>query len=271
MDGKEFIDALHDGKRIYGTCIISTSPKWMQALKGVNFDFVFIDTEHIPIDSHQLGWMCHAYRGLGMAPIVRIPSPSPYEASRAIDTGAGGVIAPYIETAEQVKQLRGAVKFKPLKGQKLDDILDGVSKAEPVLADYLADYNKDHALIINIESVPAMEALDEILDVPGIDSVLIGPHDLTCSLGIPQQYDHPLFDKAVREIITKARAKNIGAGIHFWPSIEQEASWAKDGLNLIIHHSDMTIFKRAIEEDLGKLRNILGDGITAEKSDDVAV
>ncbi|TFG50948.1 MAG: aldolase [Candidatus Brocadiia bacterium] len=268
MDGKKFIDALHDGRRVYGTCIISTSPKWMQALKGVNFDFVFIDTEHIPIDSHQLGWMCHAYRGLGMAPIVRIPSPSPYEASRAIDTGASGVIAPYIETAEQVKELRGAIKLKPLKGKKLDDILEGKAKPEPLLAEYVKNYNMNNAMIVNIESVPAINALDEILAVPGLDAVLIGPNDLTCSLGIPEQYDSPIFDNAVREIIRKAREKNIGAGIHFWPSVEQEAKWAQAGLNLIIHHSDMTIFKRAIQEDLGRLRDLLGDDKAKTLGDD---
>ena len=59
---------------------------------------------------------------------------------------------------------------------------------------------------------------------------------MTTNLGIPQQYDHPLFDKTVREIIKKARAKNIGAGIHFWPSVDQEIEWAKAGLNLLFHH-----------------------------------
>jgi len=271
MTGKELVGALHKGKRVYGTLIISPSPKWITAIDGLDFDFIFIDTEHIPLDIHNVGWMCHGYRGLGMAPIVRIPEPDPYQASRVIDAGASGVIAPYVETAEQVIAMRGAVKLKPLKGKKLEDILAARSEPEPELADYLEKYNEDHVLIVNIESVPALEALDEILAVPGLDAVLIGPHDLTCNLGIPEQYEHPLFDKAVRQIISKARAKNVGAGIHFWPSVEQEISWAKAGLNMIIHHADMSLFRESMQKHLNKLREGLGDKITPEELPDKAI
>ena len=271
MNAKELIKALHSGKRAYGTLIISPSPKFIGAVKGMDLDFVFIDTEHIPLDSQELGWMCHGYRGIGMTPIVRIPSPDPYQACRVLDTGASGIIAPYIETVEQVQQLRGAIKLRPLKGKRLQDILSGKSEAEPELADYLKKYNEEHIMIVNIESVPAMKVLDDILDVPGLDAVLIGPHDLTTNLGIPQKYDHPLFDEAVREIIAKARAKNIGAGIHFWPSVEQEISWAKAGMNMIIHHSDMMLFKESMQDVLNQLRVALGDSAESKKLEDEAI
>lgn len=271
MNSKELIKALHGGRMVYGTLIISPSPKWVDAVGGLGLDCVFIDTEHIPLDSLELGWMCQTYKALGMAPVVRIPRPDPYQATKVLDTGANGIIAPYVETAEEVRQLRGAVKLRPLKGAKLQGILSGETKPEGELADYLVKHNEGNVLIVNIESAPAMKALDEILAVPGLDAVLIGPHDLTCSLGIPEKYDHRLFDEAVREIVAKARAKNIGAGIHFWPSVEQEIAWAKAGLNLIFHHSDMMLFRESMHEVLKTLRAALGGAKGPERLTDKAI
>lgn len=259
MDGKELVEALHSGRRIYGTLIISPSPQWIGALAGFDIDCVFIDTEHIPLDWHELGWMCRAYRGLGMAPIVRIPKPDPFEACRVLDMGACGVVAAYIETARQVNLLRSAVKLRPLKGRKLEEILDGKSELQGELAQYVPKFNENKALLVNIESVPAVEALDEILAVPDLDGVMVGPHDLSCSLGVPEQYDHPLFDQAMRRIIGKARAKNIGVGIHNLPLVEQEIKWGKAGVNMILRLADMTLFRKALHEDLTKIRAALSD------------
>lgn len=271
MTGKELAEALHSGRRIYGTLIISPSPKWIETMTGVDIDCVFIDTEHIPLDWHELGWMCHAYRGLGMAPIVRIPRPDPYEACRVFDMGACGIVAAYVETAKEVNLLRGAAKLRPLKGKKLEEILTGQSKLEGELADYVRKANEDKVLLVNIESVPAVQALDEILAVPGLDGVLIGPHDLSCSLGIPEQYDHPLFDKAVREIISKARAKNIGVGIHNLPSVEQDIKWGKAGLNMILRLADMTLFSKSLQADLNRIREAVGDKVSPGQSRDIAI
>ncbi len=265
MNGKELGEALRGGRRIYGTLIVSPSPHWIKELQGIDMDCVFIDTEHIPLGTHELGWMCRAYGALGFAPIVRITRPDPYEASKALDTGAAGVVAPYVETVEEVQALRGAVKLRPIKGRKLQEILSGQSVPQGELADYLQQYNANNALIVNIESVPAVEALDDILAVPGLDAVLIGPHDLSCSLGIPEQYDHPDFDKTVRGIIAKARAANVGVGMHNCPSIDQEIEWMKAGLNLILRLSDVAFFRKGLSQDLEALRRGVGDAASSEK------
>ena len=271
MDGKELREALRSGRRLYGTLITSTSPKWMDAMAGLGLDCVFIDTEHSPLDWHQLGWMCHAFRGLGIAPIVRIPRPDPFEACRVLDMGARGIVAAYVETPEQVQLLRGAVKLRPLKGRKLEQILGGKASLDPEMVEYVRNYNRDHVLLVNIESVPALEALDQILAVPDLDGVLLGPHDLSCSLGVPEQYDHPLFEKAVQQLITKARAKGVGAGAHFLPSVEHEIKWAKVGLNLILHLADVTLFRRTLNQDLIRLRKELGDEVSEKKLGDIAI
>jgi 2-keto-3-deoxy-L-rhamnonate aldolase RhmA len=222
-----------------------------------SLDFVFIDTEHIALDRSQVSQMC---KSLGLVPVVRIPSPDPFEASMALDGGACGIIAPYIETPEQVRQLVGAVKYKPLKGARLQKLLMNNQTIEPALLKYTNEHNSCNALIVNIESVPAMEALDEILAVDGLDAVLIGPHDLSCSLGIPEQYNNPKFHKAVETIIGKARSKNIGGGIHvtYSAGFDKEIEWAKKGANLIIHSADFIAFQLTMSREITAIKEALG-------------
>ncbi len=250
--------ALHTGRPCFGTVIASTSPKSIEALTGLDLDVVMLDTEHIPMLWDDMAWLCRTYRSLGIVPIVRIPQADPFEACRALDMGAGGIVAAYIESAEEVRQLRGATKLRPLKGKKLDDILSGREALEGELADYIHQRNADNLLIVNIESVAAIDALDEILAVPGLDAVLIGPHDLSCSVGHPEQYDHPAFEEAVATVVTKARARGIGAGIHNLPTVDQEIKWSRAGMNLIMHRTDFTLFRRCLNDNLTAIRNALG-------------
>jgi len=258
MNGIELSAALRNGRRVYGTCIVSPSPRWPGMIAGLGLDFVFLDTEHIPLQRDQLSWMCQAYAGLGLAPIVRIPEPDPYRACMALDGGAAGVIAPYVESVEQVRELRGAVKFRPLKGRRLERMLEGQEVLEDELAAYLARMNAGRLMIVNIESVPALDALDDILDVPDIDALLIGPHDLSLNLGIPEQYGHPKFNEAISTIIRKARAKGVGVGLHFSFGIEHEIRWAQEGANLMLHSSDLFACRDGLAADFNTFRNALG-------------
>ena len=261
MNGTALTQALKTGKHVYGTLIVSPSPFWPQVVASLGLDFVFIDTEHIPLDREKVSWMCQSYGALNLAPIVRIPSPDPFQASMVLDGGAVGIIAPYIETAAQVRTLVGAVKHKPLKGKRLQDLLQKSQAVEPDLSDYLAQQNAHHVLIVNIESVPAMEAIDDIVSVEGLDAVLIGPHDLSCSLGIPEQYEHPIFLEAVDAIIQKARRQGVGAGIHMiYPAgFEQEILWAKKGANLILHSADLIAVKETLTHELSHIKAALGN------------
>jgi len=264
-------ETLRAGGRVYGTLVTSTSPKSIEALAGLNLDCVMIDTEHIPLGWHDLGWMCRAYRGLGIVPIVRIPCADPFDACRVLDMGAGGVVAAYIETAQEVRLLRGAVKLRPLKGRKLEEILSGRKELEGELADYVQKRNADNLLLVNIESVAAIEALEEILAVPGLDAVLIGPHDLSCSLGVPEQYNHPLFTDAVQKIIGQARAKSVGVGVHNLPELAQEIHWSQVGLNLILHRSDVTLFRRGLHDNLTAIRRAVGEAPLAPAPQDLII
>ena len=254
MTGRELAEALHDGRRVFGTMVSSPSPRFAGAARDAGLDFAFNDTEHPPLGRERGAWRCPACGGAGRAPLVRVPEPDPFLATMALDAGAQGVIFPYVESAEQAEALRGATKLRPLKGRRLARVLAGEERLEPDLADYLARRNAGSVMVVNVESVPAIEALDEILAVPGLDAVLIGPHDLSCSLGIPERYGDARFEQAVATIVGKARAADVGAGIHYWASLDQEIAWAKAGMNMLIHGIDAGLFAGALRRDLATLR-----------------
>jgi 2-keto-3-deoxy-L-rhamnonate aldolase RhmA len=259
MTGSEFVQQLKSGKRLYGTSITSSSPLWPPAVKRAGVDFVFLDTEHIPADRILLSHMCLEYRALGLPPLVRIGSPDPCEACQVLDAGAAGVLAPYIEHPEQVSQLVGATKLRPLKGRRLDEALQNRDCLSPELNNYLNCRNADNFLLINIESTPALERLDELLSVPGLDGVIIGPHDLSVSLGQPEQYESPQFEKAVETIIARTRQKGLAAGIHFPLAPDLQIKWSRQGLTLVLHSSDLFLFQQTLAHDITAIRRALGD------------
>jgi 4-hydroxy-2-oxoheptanedioate aldolase len=262
---KSFVERLHGSERLFGTLIVSPSPHWVPVVAGLGLDFVFVDTEHIPLDREKVAWMCQAYRAVGLPPIVRITSPDPYEACVALDGGAAGIVAPYVESAEQVRALVGAVKKRPLKGRLLSEHLAGTPLTGD-LRSYVERGAASRTLIVNIESAPALAALDEILDVDGLDGVLIGPHDLTTSLGVPEQYDHPRFLAACDEIIAKARARSLGAGVHVIYQanrVAHEERWARLGANFILHAADIILFAEGLRRELGELKSRFGGPATA--------
>lgn len=247
---------LSSGGVAYGTLITSPSPHWVKPLAGIGMDFVFLDTEHISLGPDLIGWMCQAYGAAGIAPIVRVTSPDPALVSRALDSGAAGIVAPYIETPEQIRMLAGAVKWKPLKGERLERLLSGTEQPEPALRSYLQNRNKDLLLLPNIESVPALERLDDILNVPGLDGIILGPHDLSCSMGAPEEYESAAFKKAVKTLFTKVRAKGLIAGAHFMRCGETSlaAEWIQYGCNFLIMHGDIVYTVDGLARDFAKLR-----------------
>ena len=257
MNGIELKASFASGRPVYGTLIVSTQPNWISRIADTGLDFVFLDLEHKSIDRVTLEWMCRSCRAAGLAPIVRIPRADPFQACQVLDAGATGILTAYTESPEEIRALRGAVKLRPLKGERLHGYIDGREELEPALSSYLQEGNQGNVLIANIESRPAMDRLDEILSEPGLDGAIIGPHDLSCSLGVPEDYRSPVFDEAVRTIIRKCREKKIGIGIHYSYGMDQEISWAKEGANIILHNSDIGLFMEGIKRDIDTFRREL--------------
>ncbi len=266
MNRMQLKEKLNNGDRIYGTAIVSFSTMWPSVIKNSGLDFVFIDTEHVALDRGSVASMCGVYSALGFPPIVRIPSPDPYQVTTILDGGAVGILAPYVESVEQIKDLVGATKYRPIKGEKLKRILENPNTIDPKLKKYIDDRCKNNLLFINIESQPAVDNLAELLSVPGIDGVIIGPHDLSCSMGLPEEYSNPIFEEAVTKIIKECNVRNLGIGIHLSEEPEQQIKWANAGVNIILHSSDISLFGKMLKNDISKIKNELDDSTDERKN-----
>ena len=135
----------------------------------------------------------------------------------------------------------------------------------PMIAE--AEIDLTRAVVV----VPALNRLDEILAVPDVDALLVGPHDLSCSLGVPEQYAHPRFEEAIRTIIAKARARQVGVGVHYSWGIEDELRWVKAGANLIVHSGDIALFADALRADLKRFREEFGDRVVDREEKELIV
>ena len=118
MNGAEIKATLKGGGRVFGTMLsIGRSPRWIPVLDGVGLDYVIIDTEHSPRSRGELGDFLTMFNTTDVAPFVRIPIPDSHYVTMAMDAGAQGVLAPYCETVNQVKEVVAATKWRPLKGE----------------------------------------------------------------------------------------------------------------------------------------------------------
>lgn len=266
MVGQQFRDALRSGKNVYGTLITSTSPKIFDAVISLGLDYVFLCNEHVFYNPETLGWMCRAFKAAGINPVVRIPEPNPYLATQALDAGAGAILVPYIENPEDVYDLVGAVKYRPLKGKKLKKLLYGEEKPSAELEVYLKNHNKNHTLLLNIESPTGVANMEQFfaiqtVDGPGVDGIVIGPHDLSTSYDMPEKYRDKAFLDLSCGIIKKARESGVSAGCHGGSrgSLDIQLEWAKAGANIIMHSADNFLFADKLQDDMNLIREAKGD------------
>jgi len=275
MVGQEFRDALRSGKTVYGTLITSSSPRMFDVTLSLGLDYVFLCSEHVSYNPETLSWMCRAFKAAGINPVVRIPEPSPFLATQALDAGAGAILVPYVENIEDVYNMVGAVKYRPLKGEKLRKILYGEEKPTAELEAYLKNHNKNHTLLLNIESPTGVANMEQFfaiqsVDGPSVDGIVIGPHDLSTSYDMPERYTSQEFLDLSCGIIKKARAFGVAAGGHNGSraTLDLQLEWARAGANIILHSSDMFLFADKLQEDLNRIREVKGEKINTNRSGD---
>ena len=259
MRGKELQQALTGGQLVYGTCLVGYGqPVWPKMFAETGLDFVFLDSEHTPQNRETMAWVAQAYAANGVAPLLRIPEPSPTDAAMGLDLGAHGIIVPYVETVEQVRNLVGAVKYRPLKGAALQAALNDGEFPNEETAAYLRNFNPDAVLIIMIESPAGVENLAAMLAQGGVDAVLIGPHDFSVSHGVPEAFEHPRFNEAAKKVVQTCREHGVGVGIHcINGDLQLELRWIGWGCNFIMHGSDTLFIARGLRQEIGQLKAML--------------
>jgi 4-hydroxy-2-oxoheptanedioate aldolase len=182
-------------------------------------------------------------------------------------------VAPYVETPAQVAAVGGAVKLRPLRGERLAEATARPEALDSELNEYVAARCAGSVVIANIESLPAMQNLDAIVRNPHIDALLIGPHDLSVSLGVPERYGDPKFDSAVREIVGKGRAAGIGVGIHFGHCGDESLirPWMEAGMNMLVYSADVAVFARGVARYLQDLKEQLGEATSRTGTEDIVI
>ena len=243
MNGENLRKSLHDGSRVYGTHITGLSNAVITRLLGTApLDYVFFCNEHMPMDRAETSILCQHFSSMGISPIVRISSPDATEAAMALDAGAEGIVVPYIETVDEVRKMVGAVHYRPIKGRHLREIFDGTRPPTPAGETFLRRFNRHHYLIIGIESVAAYENLDALIGVEGVDGVFMGPHDLSVSLDVAEQWEHPKLLRLIEDTTRRCRAAGIGVGVHLSHifSMEQTHRFTSMGMNWILDGADIS-------------------------------
>ena len=254
MNGAELKDRVQNGGIVYGTMIsMGRNPRWGSAFSNFGIDYAIIDTEHSPRGRTDVADFIAAFSFSGVVPIVRIPIPDSHYVTMALDAGAQGILAPYCETVAEAKEVVGAAKWRPLKGELLRKAVDSGEFPSQATKDYLEARNRNNVCIVGIESVPAIENLENILKVGGIDAIFVGPNDLSITLGIPDEYDHPDYEAALREIISKCQAAGVPTLMHH-QTVPLTIKWLQEGARFVLYSSDARSMHNAYRDEFGAIK-----------------
>ena len=246
---------LETKKTAIGTIVGLDSTLGAEALARAGYDYLFIDQQHCAIDDATMLPMVQATQGAGCIALVRPSWNAPAGIMRALDFGADGVIAPLIDTADQAAYLVTAMRYTPQGRRSWGPIRAGL----PDGTAYGARANRMHAAIAMIETAPAYENLDAILATPGLDAILIGPNDLSFSLGCSGEpmFGDGAFAGVVRDIAARATAAGVLPGTHCGDPESAQALIAA-GFRFVSIDSDLTMLYGAARATLAELSGAQG-------------
>ncbi len=259
---------MKSGGIAYGAMVsIGRSPRWASAFADFGLDYLIFDTEHSPLDRGGVGDLMTAMSNTGVVPIIRVVVPWSHYITQAFDAGAQGILAPYCETVEEVVEVVGATKWRPLKGKVLDRVMSTGEFPSEESKRYLEERNADSVCLVGIESVPAIENLDSMLEVPGIDGIFVGPNDLSISLGVPDQYEHPKYEEALRTVIVRCRARNVPVLIHH-QTVDLTIKWLREGARFVLFSTDSRQMHFGMRHEFGLIKEV-GAELGGEAVEDV--
>jgi 2-keto-3-deoxy-L-rhamnonate aldolase RhmA len=208
-------DRLKAGKTLVGTAG-SLSEENMSMLANSGLDFILFDTQHSPIELKEYKDAMAAMRGKYAAPIVRVSANRADLICFALDLGARGIIVPMVNTKEEAIEMVRACQYSPL-GDRSNAGVRGEWGEFENYRDYLDAVNEELLIIPMIETQQAIDNIDEILSVPGIDVLLIGPSDLSIELNVPLDYPSDTYQKGLDTIAAACKKHDVVAGMYFIP------------------------------------------------------
>ncbi|MBP1931597.1 HpcH/HpaI aldolase family protein [Ammoniphilus resinae] len=242
MTAKVLKKKLQDGECVYGTWVRIPAPVTVEVLGSAGLDFLHIDLEHSSIDLPMLDSMVLAGYSQGIPLAVRTASQNPADMYRIQDIGITSLMLPRIETAEQCSHLLSGIRYAPAGVRGLGGAVRANRWGAISLEEHLKEAEEETIVIVQIESQKGLDNMEEILDVPGIDVLYIGPFDLSQALGYTGQVTHPKVQETILAMIQSIRKRGIAVGIHV--STEEEAKyWAEQGVQYFTISMDIAFLR----------------------------
>jgi 4-hydroxy-2-oxoheptanedioate aldolase len=249
-----------DGEAALGAWLSIANSFSAELVARSDFDYVCVDTQHGQIDYSSLPSMLQAVNLGSATPVVRVPWNEPGIIGKCLDAGARAIIIPMVNTREQAEAAVSACRYAPVGSRSFGPTR--VSRQEG--SDYYANANADTAVIPMIETQEALGNLDDILSVPGIDAIYVGPADLSISLGIkPGNNDgDPIFDRAYAEILAGCERHGVVPGCHTVAALG--ARRVEQGFQMVTIFNDVLGLSQSAAANLAEVR-----GATAEADSSV--
>ena len=241
-----------EGKVAYGAGIPEVSEYLAKFTVDCGIDFLWIDLEHRPYGPYEVRWLPIICRQAGCSPMIRVPGVDPIWTKKALDIGANTIMVPQVNNADEAKRAVEYAKYPP-EGSR------GISPLWTALMDYtwqeyLPEANAETAIVIQVESPEGMENLDEISAVEGVDVVFAGPADLSASMGIIGQFNHPDLLKYLADFPKRVAEHGKPSGITY-ATLEQ-CEWAHEqGYQLINIGTLIDYGREGMKAALAKLRD----------------
>ncbi len=245
-----------DGEVTIGSWITIGDPSIAEILVNAGYDWLVVDLEHSTISLEQAGNLIRIIDLGGTAPLVRITNNNPNQIKRVLDAGAYGIIIPMINSESEAKAAVAATRYGP-------DGIRGVGLARA--QGYGATFQEYHKLqkenetgpivIVQIEHIDAVANLESILSVKGVDAFFIGPYDLSCSMGIPGDFENPAFLKIMTKIFKVGEKMRTTSGVHLVePDIDKLKEYINTGYKFIAYSVDIRMLDTTARAGINSIR-----------------
>ena len=243
------VKKMREGKRVVGTMVrMVRNPAIALIASHAGLDFIMLDLEHGPYNLETVDDIFKVGRSVGLGCFVRVPELARGYVSRIMDAGATGVMVPMVESVEEAKLLTQWTKYAPLGGRGFGGVgghTDFASIGSDATPSFMAQTNEETIAIAQIETAKAVEDIDAIADVPGIDALLIGPNDLAISLGCAGDLMGAALDKAIGKVAAAAKKHEKIFGLHAPDGLLER--WIPRGCTLVMSNLDASILSAGMK------------------------
>jgi len=251
-------DKLISNELTIGSWLTLPSTAIAEIMCNAGFDWLVVDLEHTTISLEQAGEMIRTIELSGSSSLVRLTSNDENQIKRVMDAGAQGIVVPMVKSATDAKRAVSATRYPPLgtRGVGLARAQEYGAKFEEYLA-WQSDINFGPVVVVQIEHVDAVANLKEILNVDGVDAFIIGPYDLSCSMGIPGEFDNPEFIQTINKIIQIGSELNAVSGLHVVEPDKQKLNNAiLAGHKFIAYSVDIRMIDVAARDGMAEFKRL---------------